>query len=236
MILINVLPPEYRRRDTGVSPVFLALVAAVLVNLSAGALWYYVSQVRIPAAENILADRQQELAEVQVTANKVRKKKQELAEFEKRSNLLNQLFAQKVYWGHCLDDFADLFTRKTGEQTGYDVSVGNLNISPQIDRTSRRQQRNEEQSAIAHTLRLTLKLVGEVPDQAGTYQRNMFRMVDASEFWNEHTFLNKSDFSYKGDRPQVNEVAGKVIITLPLEWIRVSTPETGDDEADKKKG
>ena len=67
--------------------------------------------MRIPHAEQVLTDKQAELAVHKAKADRVRKLRSKLQK-QKRADLLGQLFAQKVYWGRCLDDFADLFTQR----------------------------------------------------------------------------------------------------------------------------
>src|SRR5687768_3708325 len=99
MILINLLPPEMRKRAaTGISPVFASAIGGgLLVALAlAGFLW--LQFVRLPNAERVLAERTTELAEKTAKANEVLALEAQIIEYEKRRDDILALINRKVYW------------------------------------------------------------------------------------------------------------------------------------------
>ena len=112
-----------------------------------------------------------------------------------------------MYWGRCLDDFANLFTQRSLTEQGFRVSLGNIAIKPKAAAKTRSQAKTNEPVTISHDLH-GVKVVGEQPELAGTYLRTMFQTIDASAFWVDHQFLMRSDFSYRGDRPEIPKNKG----------------------------
>ena len=57
MILINLLPPEMRKKQGNVNPLVYAIAACYLVALVPAGTWLWLKYVRLPAAEQELSVR-----------------------------------------------------------------------------------------------------------------------------------------------------------------------------------
>ena len=97
MILINLLPPELRKRQGGLSPLFLSLVvgggSCVLLSL----LWLYILLVRIPNADRVFAAKEIELADKTIQAAEVLVIEAKITEAKDRYEQIVGMMNKKVY-------------------------------------------------------------------------------------------------------------------------------------------
>src|SRR5947209_5213367 len=105
MILINLLPPELRKRSTSYNPAALgfsaALAACLLLFLFCG----WVHWKKLPEAVRIQEEKNDELTDKTAKAAIVQANEAKIAELKERKDKLQELIGRKVYWAHALDDF-----------------------------------------------------------------------------------------------------------------------------------
>ncbi|MFW5830073.1 MAG: hypothetical protein ACOCXA_07405 [Planctomycetota bacterium] len=227
MILINVLPPEFRKRDTGVSPVFLAVVFGLLINLGIGAVLGYVRYVRLPHAEAHLADRNTVLSQKQQEAAQVQRLQGQIAQAKQRRQTLFGLLGQKVFHARPLNDFVSLLTSGSYSEPGFMVSISRLSISPgggDVRRRGPSRSKAAGPELQEVTWDWSFKIVGEQRDMAGNYIESFFQRVANSDFWTENAFTGDPTETYRGDVPTWNETIERVVVDFPLQWTRVVPP------------
>jgi hypothetical protein len=218
MILINLLPPELRRRHGGVSPMFMSVVGGGVAALLLVSLYAYVHWGRIPNALAIKAAKEDELAKKKAEAALVLALEAQIAEFKQRRNVIVGLLARKVYWARTIDDFATLLGG-TWTVPGFDVRCLDLSISESGGGTADRT--GDGEAMVSYNVSWKYKLVGKERQQAGDYIQSFFSTIKASPFWNQQGFTGKPEDSYKGDQPKQNADIQRVVIEGPLQWQRV---------------
>jgi len=209
MILINLLPPELRKRSTSYNPAALGWVAAMAACFLLFLFCGYVHWKKLPEAERIQEEKQTELDEKTKIAAEVLKKEEEITALKERKDKLNELIGRKVYWAHTLDDFANLLA--SDFPGGFHVRCLDLNISPGAERRG---------EGPTYSFRGRYQMVGDDKQKMGEYLHAMFRTFGTSTFWKQDGFIGKPEDSYIGDRPTVNVTIGKAINSLNLEFQR----------------
>jgi len=219
MILINLLPPEMRKRAaTGISPVFASAVGgglAVLLALS-GYLWLNFS--RIPAAEREIEERSEELAQKTARADAVLALDAQIIEYEKRRDDILFLINHKVYWARTIDEFASLLSGQW--------SVDGFRVSAQ-DLTFAVLPRDKKSAEVRSSFTWRYKLLGD-EDRSGDYINAFFKDIERSRFWSDHGFVGKPDTRYDGDRPRWNKALQKVVVEGNLDWQRTKVATKAD--------
>jgi hypothetical protein len=223
MILINLLPPELRRaRRSGISPVFLAAAAGLIVVLGLFSTWMWVEYGRIRAADAKIADLEVELAEATAKADQVKAVEQEITNYEKLHETITKLITAKVFWARTLDDFANLLAQTNGNhwtlEDEYEVRCIGFSVSPAQSQSSRSSRQGE---TVSFAFRANFRITGKNRDKAGDYVRSFFRTVELSRFWKDNGFVGKAEDPFRGDSPRYNKDLGLVVTDLPLEWNRV---------------
>ena len=218
MILINLLPPELRRRQGGVSPVFMSVVGGGVAALLLVGMFAYVHWGRIPNARAIKEAKEDELTKKKAEAAQVLALEAQIAEFKQRRNVIVGLLARKVYWARTIDEFANLLGG-TWTVPGFDVRCLDLSIAEggggPVDRTG------EGEAMVSYTVNWKYKLVGKERQQAGDYVQSFFATIKASPFWSQQGFVGKPEDTYRGDQPKQNSDIQRVVIEGPLQWQRV---------------
>ena len=220
MILINLLPPELRRRQSGVSPLFISVSAGGGTCLLLLLLWLYIVVIRIPNAERLIIEKNQELADKTIQAEAVLKVEAQILEAEDRREQIVGLMQRKVYWAHTLDDFA---TMLNGPFTvpGFDVRCQDLTISEAAAVPgARRPSGGKEAATVAFLVKWRYKLLGKERQLAGDYIKSFFETIKTNRFWTEHGFAGIPEQSYKGDTPRPNTKISMVVIEGDLDWQR----------------
>jgi hypothetical protein len=218
MILINLLPPELRRRQTGVSPVFASVAGGGIVCVLLLVLYCWVQFICIPHAIAIKAKREEELASKTVLADAVRAMERQIDENKQRRNKFYSLLARKVYWARTIDEFVSLLNGPWS-LPGFDVRCSELNITEAPGAGGGRGPSAEE--TVAFTVRWTYKLIGKERIRAGDYINSFFNTIKNSRFWKSQGFIDKPEATYKGDTPRENKEIQRMIIEGTLEWQRV---------------
>ena len=217
MILINLLPPELRRRQSGVSPMFISVVAGGGVCLLLLVIYLYVQFVRIPASEALLADKTRELEEKTKLANEVLELEKQITEAKNRYNQIVGLMLRKVYWARTVDEFTTLLNGPWNAP-GFDVRCLDLAVN---EGTAPGDRRGTGPDTVNYQVVWRYKLLGKERSLAGDYIKSFFETIKTSKFWSEQGFIEKPDKTYQGDTPTMNTQIGRVIIAGSLTWNRV---------------
>lgn len=221
MILINLLPPELRKRKVQLqfNPMLLGLAACLLVvvGMLGGYLW--LKQHRV-AAEQLLVERKQHLEDVTKLAAEVRKKQEKIKEFQDRHEYILSLIGQKMFWAKTIDDFATFLNQPFD---GYQVCVQSLAVTEskiQAPAGGRTSARNAGPSVVSYGLTWRYKIVGDEFQKSSSYFFALMKTLQDSVFWSEHGFQGKPELKYFGNKPRWNAELEKEIIENDLTWVR----------------
>lgn len=217
MILINLLPPELRRRSSGVSPMFASMVGGGVACLLLAILWLWLLHCITESTKAFDAD-QAELTAKTVIANEVRQMEKQIAENKQRRNKFYSLLAKKVYWARTIDEFSTLLN---GPWTlpGFDVRCNSLDITEAAGAGGGRSGGGDE--VVAFAVKWSYKLLGKDRARAGDYINSFFGSIKASKFWKGQGFTGKPEDTYAGDNPRMNPQIQRVVIEGALTWQRV---------------
>lgn len=220
MILINLLPPELRKRKLQLqfNPMLAGLAACLLVVLGmlGGYMWL---KHRKKVADDLLVQRQTELAEATRRADEVKAMEAEIDRYKLRRDYILGLLNRKMFWAKTIDDFAT-FLNQSFE--GFQVSVQSVAITDQGTTSAGGGRRNAPTAeTVSYGLSWRYKIVGDEFQMSGTYLNALLTSVNNSNFWSEFGFQGKAEEKYFGDRPRWNEVIERVIVEGDLNWVRV---------------
>jgi hypothetical protein len=218
MILINLLPPELRRRQSGVSPMFVSVVAGGGVCLLLLVIFAYVQFIRIPSSEALLSDKKAELVEKTKKAAEVLELEKQIADANERRQKIVGLMLRKVYWAKTIDEFVTLLNGPWTAQ-GFDVRCLDLTVNEGAAPGERRGATGPD--TVNYQMVWRYKLLGKEVPLAGDYIKSFFETINASKFWSEQGFTDKPDKTYRGDQPRPNAKIGRVVIEGTLDWTRV---------------
>ncbi len=220
MIHINLLPPELRKRRTGVSPVSLSLVGGSVVCLlmGAGTLWLHW---RVGNAEAVHGARTAELEDKKRQADEVIKLEAIIADEKKRRDYLVTLLLQKMYWARTLDEFANLLN-SPWSMPGYDVRCLDLTIAPvQAAQAQPGARRPPGQGVeVTFSFNWRYKMVGKEMALAGDYIQSFFTSIMSSKWWSDQGFAGRPDDGYQGHTPKWEASIDSMIIEDALSWRR----------------
>jgi hypothetical protein len=220
MILINLLPPELRKRgaEFQFNPIMAGGVGglALCVVVLFGFLWL---RGELATANDILADKNTELEAKTAQAKVVTERQALIADFEKRRDTLFGLLGRKMYWARTIDEFSKQITGEWS-QPGFKVSAGDLTIS--YIPTEKRAGGADEVRA---SFRWRYKIVGEENQKSGDYINSFFKTIEKGPFWASQGFISKPDDRYDGDRPRWNPGIKRVIVEGGVDWQRVKLSE-----------
>jgi hypothetical protein len=227
MILINLLPPELRKRQSGLNPTFLSVVAGGGVCALLLLLWLYLIWVRIPNADSLIASKTEELRVKTAQAEEVLKLEKQIAEAKDRYDQIVGMMTRKVYWARTFDEFTTLLN---GPFTipNFDVRCQELTISEAAAVPGNRRPTaggSNDAVQVAFKVSWRYKLLGKERPLAGDYMKSLFDTVKASKFWSAQGFTGRPEDSYKGDTPRTNLDINRVIIEGELDWERVKVVE-----------
>lgn len=226
MILINLLPPELRKRQSGLSPMFLSITAGGGVCVLLLLLWLYIIWLRIPNAERLIVDKTEELRVKTEEAEQVLKLERQIAEAKDRYDQIVGMMTRKVYWARTVDEFATLlngpFTIPNFEVRCQELTI---NESAALPGNRRGQGGAADNQQVAFSVNWRYKLLGKERQLAGDYINSFFATIKASKFWSEQGFVGRPEDSYPGDVPRENKDISRVIIEGDLVWQRVKVIE-----------
>lgn len=217
MILINLLPPEMRKKQGNTNPLVYAIAACYLVAFVPVGTWGWLKYSRLPNAEQELANRNTELETKTAEAAAVEALEAQIAEFENHRDQLLGLLARKVYWARAVDEFVNHLDAPNGNPwQGFEVCCTELTVQPISGQTPSRRE-----EVVAVGFRGRYRLVGLERDKAGDYIRDFFLTTDASKFWSGMGFVGKPELTYRGDTPDWKRAINRVSVEFTLDWTRV---------------
>ncbi len=222
MILINLLPPEMRKKQGDINPLVYAVAACYLAAFIPVGTWGWLKYSRLPAAELELVRVNEVLVAKTDEASAVEKLEAQIAEYESHRNEIVGLLARKVYWARTINEFANHLDGPDGiPWKGFDVCCTELTIQPiTLSRTDPANATKREES-VTLGFRGRYKLLGMERDKAGDYVRDFFLTTEMSKFWAQTGFQGKPEASYKGDTPEWKPAISRVAVEFTLDWIRM---------------
>ena len=233
MIIINVLPPEYRRRDIGVNPITLSIAAAVAVNVIVALLWVYVQFLCIPYAEGVREQRTNDKSMAQLEAKKVDDIEAEIAKQEGVKQALFNLLNKKVYWAQTLNDFVGVLGNPNNKlNTGeFRVSVDSLKISEVKAQTTGRRKKvgAEENTGRIFNYEWRVQVVSNDPMKSNANIRAFFEVFESDKFWFKHNFDGKPDVTYGGSAVKWEEDVERGVSVFNLKWRRQVISNNADE-------
>lgn len=219
MILINLLPPELRKRKVQLqfNPMLAGLAACLLVvvGMLGGFLWL---KQRKKVADETLVQRQTELADATRRADEVKAMEAEIDRYKLRRDYILGLLNRKMFWAKTIDDFATFLNQSFD---GYQVSVQSVAIVDQGTAGGGGRRNAPEAETVSYGLTWRYKIMGAEFQKSGTYLNSLLTSLNDSDFWSEFGFQGKAEDKYFGDRPRWNETIERVIIEGDLNWVRV---------------
>jgi len=219
MILINLLPPELRRRSSGVSPVFASLVGGGVFCVLLFILYAWVQFHCIPEAKNKLDADSADLTAKTAVANEVRQMEKQIEENRLRRNKFYSLLASKVYWARTIDEFANVLNGPWS-LPGFDVRCQSLEINEAPGAGGGGRAAGPEDT-VAFSVKWNYKLIGKDYARSGDYINSFFSTIKGSKFWKNQGFTGKPEDSYAGDAPRQNIPIQRMVIEGNLVWQRV---------------
>ncbi len=223
MIIINVLPPEYRRRDIGINPITLSIAGAALVNVIVLLLWAYINLLSIPNAEAVRDQKVVERNAAEKKAKEVDKVEAEIAKQKAVQDTLESLLNKKVYWAKTLNDFVNVISDPNNRLNNgnFKVSVDSISIK-EAKSTSSRTKRSSTPAIEGRTFEFEWKVqvVSEDAMQVNANVRTFFQVFEVSDFWIKHKFKDQPDMNYGGHKVQAQKDVDRSVAKFGLTWGR----------------
>ena len=226
MLLINLLPPELRKKRGGTdfNPIVLAVAASFALSLAPAGTWAWLKFSRIPASEAALAELQTTLEAKTAEAAAVEQLRAQIDEFKRHRDLVVGLLAQKVYWARTLDEFANALA---GPWPSFEVCCTDVQIQPAA-KVAGGEGSPRKGDSVSAMFKGRYKIVGEKRQEAGDYVNRFFTGIESGPFWKGQGFQGKPEQTYRGDTPNWNSDLQRVTIEFSLDWQRMKllTPIT----------
>jgi hypothetical protein len=238
MILINLLPPELRKRHGGISPAFASIVVGGVVNVLLLLGWLFLLFIREPHAARELDDRNKQIVDKKVLADKVNAEKAEIQKHLDRRNKIVGLINSKMYWAHTLDEFSNRLTANSGNWLvpGFEVRASELSIKEMSDSKDKPGAKKGGDIIVNFAFKWKYKIVGMGPiDKSGDYMKAFFKTIEKDPFWKNNGFIDNPDKSYHGFQPKWNDEIKRLIIENTLDWVRSKTVAQIKGEEPKPK-
>jgi hypothetical protein len=238
LIIINVLPPEYRRRDIGINPITLSLAGAALVNFIVVLIWAYIALLSIPAAEVKKEEMISKKNVVQEKANQVDKIDGEIKDNRAIKQVLVDLLNKKVYWAKTINDFVGVLSNQSNalNSSGFEVSVESFKIAETKQEVARTTRGKAEADTSGRSFDFEWKplIMTDKPEFMGENVRTFFSVFETSDFYLKHGFKDKPDKTYSGVNVNIEEDVAKSVAIFSLQWNRIVFSRNAEDVITKK--
>ncbi|MBA3845543.1 MAG: hypothetical protein H0X45_02735 [Planctomycetes bacterium] len=236
MIIINLLPPELRRRGAGISPAFASIVGGGALNVLLLLFFLWLQFVQIPNAETKLAETTSDLEAKTALAQQVLDRKQLIAQYEDRRDVVVNLLASKMFMARNLDDFANMLSGKwvlSSPNGGVielpNVEVRALEFAVSESATGSAGARGAAKvDEVVYAYKWRYQIIGPDQKRGGDYVKAFFFTTEQSAFWqgrNKDGFLGQPEDNYSGDRPEWQNTIQRLVIENTIEWKRRKTVE-----------
>ena len=224
MILINLLPPEMRKKHGDTNPMVYAIAACYIAAMIPVGTWAWLKYDRMPHAAQVLEEANADLEAKSALAAQVEVLEGQIAEYQSHRDMIVGLLARKIFWARTIDDFANHLGGPGGTPwQGFEVSCTELTILPPTGGTVGR----SKDEVVSAGVRGRYKLVGVEADKAGDYVRDFFTGTEAAKFWNANGFINKPELTYRGDTPDWKKNIERVTVEFGLDWTRTKRIASG---------
>ena len=138
MIRINLLPPEYRPHTGTPVARFAAIIAGVVMVLSATGAYAYTHFIELAKVTELRTSRQAEAQTKERLRDRSLKLQREIDMYEKRRRAIQTINRSRTLWSRKLDQFFDIVTGQ-GTQETFNVWLDSIEVPVQL--TSRRTNR-----------------------------------------------------------------------------------------------
>jgi hypothetical protein len=220
MILINLLPPELRKRSTGINPVLVSVVAGSMAALLLLGFGYHVRFNRIPEANKQIARLKVEIKDAEKRVEGIKKKRSEIAQIKAQAQIVQSLIARKQYWARTIDEFLNMMTVEWNK-TGYDVCAADISFAPSRGAAAAGGRRRPGTADVAtYSFKTKFKLIGNRYEEVGDNINDFFKHVSQSTFWVRGNFQGRPDTDYRQFTKNWRDDINKVVIDLPLNFVR----------------
>ena len=138
MIRINLLPPECRPQSGTPVARFAAIIAGVVMVLSAGGAYAYTHFIELAKVTELRTSRQAEAQTKERLRDRSLRLQREIDTYEKRRRAIQTINRSRTLWSRKLDQFFDIVTGQGTPET-FHVWLDSIEVPVQL--TSRRTNR-----------------------------------------------------------------------------------------------
>jgi len=117
MIQINLLPPEYRPRTGTPMARFVALVAGIVLVLSAGGAYAYTHFIELSKVRELKRSREEEVTSMEMQRDRSLRLQGEIDGYEQRRRAIQTINRSRTLWSRKLDQFFDIVTGRDVDDT-----------------------------------------------------------------------------------------------------------------------
>lgn len=117
MIQINLLPPEYRPRTGTPMARFVAIVAGIVMVLSAGGAYAYTHFIELSKVKELKRSRQEEVTSMEMQRDRSLRLQAEIDSYEQRRRAIQTINRSRTLWSRKLDQFFDIVTGRDVDDT-----------------------------------------------------------------------------------------------------------------------
>jgi cell division protein FtsB len=117
MIQINLLPPEYRPRTGTPMARFVAIVAGIVMVLSAGGAYAYTHFIELSKVKELKRSREDEVTSMEMQRDRSLRLQGEIDGYEQRRRAIQTINRSRTLWSRKLDQFFDIVTGRDVDDT-----------------------------------------------------------------------------------------------------------------------
>lgn len=201
MIRINLLPPEHRPQTGTPVARFAAIIAGVVMVLSASGAYAYTHFIELAKVNELRASRDAEAKTKERLRDRSLQLQREIDMYEKRRRAIQTINRSRTLWSRKLDQFFDIVTGQ-GTQETFNVWLDNIEVPVQLTarRTGARVSRGR-QKVPAGEFRFGGSLAMESDSDAPALISAFYKAItgdpentqQTTEFFSDFMFINNSN-------------------------------------------